>query len=592
MVSRRRKVGIAVAFHGGGIPGVRKYLRRKYRFAFPSYWITAARTHPIRAFSLLTFIVWWKELGNGIHAAAATIPTVILGVSAWYFYRYKQTGLTVREAARQLRLQKRVQERWVKVCKAANISVPSKDGGVTVPPLKKIQAENGDVIARAYPGQYAIATKDVIKNLERIANTVGCHEVNLFSPNPGEVRLRFCFSDPFAKVVEPADIKPMRKGAVPYGISDGGETIGLSVVKKTGEVDFTPVLIGGATGAGKSSAVWAILAGFIVQGIPVRLWVIDPAGGVEMAALGEVYSDRLGTDLFRVQRYISDPDNAPAMLKEFKGEMDKRLESMRVKRVREHTPTVDEPMHILICDELLQMGDTLLKGGVHSPFGKVMSAGRKAGFSTICLTQMGHASVVGNLRELFKRRICFATETREQTETIIGSGGKADLAPAHNISEKTPGVGYAFADGTRGLVKFRAAYFNDGHAQQIAMGEVPTGMGHLVDAPEPEDVPRAVYWHYSYPDPETGGRKCWYIGSANDPGERFKQHEKDRKSRRWWNKTDHSARRIEWYPTQAEGFAAEWAAIERDQPLYNDKGNRDNPARLTDEPAVDEGAVA
>jgi hypothetical protein len=47
MVSRRRKVGIAVAFHGGGIPGVRKYLRRKYRFAFPTYWITAARTHPI-----------------------------------------------------------------------------------------------------------------------------------------------------------------------------------------------------------------------------------------------------------------------------------------------------------------------------------------------------------------------------------------------------------------------------------------------------------------------------------------------------------------------------------------------------------------
>jgi hypothetical protein len=74
MVSRRRKIGIAVAFHGGGIPGVRKYLRRKYRFAFPTYWITAARTHPIRAFSLLTFIVWWKELGNGIHAAEATAP--------------------------------------------------------------------------------------------------------------------------------------------------------------------------------------------------------------------------------------------------------------------------------------------------------------------------------------------------------------------------------------------------------------------------------------------------------------------------------------------------------------------------------------
>jgi hypothetical protein len=592
MVSRRRKIGIAVAFHGGGIPGVRKYLRRKYRFAFPTYWITAARTHPIRAFTFLTFIVWWKELGNGIHAAEATAPSVILGVSAWYFYRYKQTGLTVREAARQLRLQKRVQERWVKACKAGGISVSTGPTGVTIPPLKKLASHEGDVTARVHTGQYAIPSTDVVKNLVRIAETVGCHEVTLNTVASGVLDLRFCFADPLSKIVKPSDLKPLRNGSAPYGLSNRGEIMGLPVLNKDGETIFTPLLVGGVSGSGKSSGgVWAPLGGFIVADIPVRVRVIDPAGGVELSALGDAFDQGLRSDLFAVHAYENNAAEAGDLIADMKAAMNDRLADMKAKGVRLHKPTPDEPLDILLVDELLLLGD-LLKKGVHSDLGQIMTVGRKAGFSVIACTQIGEKVQLGAIRELFPRRVCYRTNTREQTETILGSGGKADMAPAHRISDRTPGVGYSYDDTTGQMVKFRAAYFTDVQAQQIAQGEVPSGMEHFISAPPAEDVPRAVYWHYSYPDPETGGRKCWYIGSANDPGDRFKQHEKDRKSRRWWGKTDHSARRIEWYPTQAEGFAAEWAAIERDQPLYNDKGNRDNPARLTDEPAADEDVNA
>ena len=75
------------------------------------------------------------------------------------------------------------------------------------------------------------------------------------------------------------------------------------------------------------------------------------------------------------------------------------------------------------------------------------------------------------------------------------------------------------------------------------------------------DVPRAVYRYrrFDRDRPE-------YIGSTNDLDDRHGEHVRDRRSfaldplvLRW----------VEWYPTQAEGFAAEKEAIEREQPALN-----------------------
>jgi hypothetical protein len=44
----------------------------------------------------------------------------------------------------------------------------------------------------------------------------------------------------------------------------------------------TSLLVGGASESGKSNLVWYILSALNELQVPYRLWVIDPAGGVEL----------------------------------------------------------------------------------------------------------------------------------------------------------------------------------------------------------------------------------------------------------------------------------------------------------------------
>jgi predicted GIY-YIG superfamily endonuclease len=316
------------------------------------------------------------------------------------------------------------------------------------------------------------------------------------------------------------------------------------------------------------------LAGLIVAQIPVRLRVIDPAGGVELAALGEAYERGLGTDLFRVHRYTDSAAGAEAIIKEMRGAMDGRLRSMKAKGVRLHKPTIEEPLDLLLTDELLLLGK-LLKEGVHGDMGQVKTVGRKAGFSEIACTQIGEKVQLGPMRELYPRRKCFRTNTREQTETILGSGGRADQAPAHRISDSTPGVGYSYDDTTGRMLKYRAAYFTDAQCQQIAQGEIPAGMEHFLAPPEPEGD-HALY-RLNTRAARDGSRKRLYVGISNEPARRFEEHRRDK---RWAKDVDwaDATLGLKWYPSRAEALAAEAEAIRDELPVHNKVHNQDNPA--------------
>jgi predicted GIY-YIG superfamily endonuclease len=257
-----------------------------------------------------------------------------------------------------------------------------------------------------------------------------------------------------------------------------------------------------------------------------------------------------------------------------RGAMDKRLKEMKAQGVRLHKPTPEQPMDILIIDELLLLGK-LLKEGVHSDLGQIMTVGRKAGFSVIACTQIGEKVQLGALRELFPRRICFRTNTREQTETILGSGGRADMAAAHRISDRTPGVGYCYDDSTGQMVKFRSAYFTDAQTQQIAQGELPAGMEHFLAPPEPEGD-HAVY-RLNTRAARDGSRKRLYVGISNEPARRFEEHRRDK---RWAKDVDwaDATLGLKWYPSRAEALAAEAEAIRDELPVHNKVHNQDNPA--------------
>jgi DNA segregation ATPase FtsK/SpoIIIE, S-DNA-T family len=118
---------------------------------------------------------------------------------------------------------------------------------------------------------------------DRLAQTFGALDCRVRScRNPQRVQLWLLARDPLTAVVPPFDPGPVSVEAlirgVPVAVAEDGTVWLLKLVGNH-------LLIFGATGAGKSSVIWAIifaLAPFIRAGL-VKVWAIDPKGGMELA---------------------------------------------------------------------------------------------------------------------------------------------------------------------------------------------------------------------------------------------------------------------------------------------------------------------
>jgi hypothetical protein len=321
---RRKKTLLAAVLAGGGTAYVASHYRRKT--AKTRSWFRAAAEWRTQAFVFIGFCYLWGKTGSLIAAALLTALLAGGGVSAWYWWRHKKTGITYRDAAKQMRQRKSLEQKWNHAILEGTSFV--KAGG-TVPPLKNIAFDAGDITARVYTGSYAIATDKFAPHLPLIAEVVGCRDIRYTSPAPGVMDLRFCFSDPLGKVVEPCHLRPTRPGVAPFGLTDRGDVMGIPVLNKDGEAVFVPILVGGVSGSGKSSGgIWAPLDGFIAATIPSRFRVVDPAGGVELGALGDAFEKGLRSDLFSVHDYTNTSPGAAEVITRMRGAMDKRLKDL------------------------------------------------------------------------------------------------------------------------------------------------------------------------------------------------------------------------------------------------------------------------
>ena len=216
---------------------------------------------------------------------------------------------------------------------------------------------------------------------------------------------------------------------------------------------------------------------------------------------------------------------------------------------------------------------------------KLMAQGRKGAYSMIALTQLGEKTNIGDLRELFVRRIVLGTKTRQMTQAVLGDQGDVD-APAHRIPEDQPGV-YYYVSG-RQVTKARFARYDDAAIELIAQGLLPAGMDRFTAA-EPD--PWQVYWLFRW-DPEAYGKVLAYIGKTNDVKRRLAEHAReaaqDPVKGVWWQQVQLFRQmpegadawlRVTHHDSEAEALAAEQVAIDRDCPEQNDLHNHDNPLR-------------
>jgi S-DNA-T family DNA segregation ATPase FtsK/SpoIIIE len=224
----------------------------------------------------------------------------------------------------------------------------------------------------------------------------------------------------------------------------------------------THVLVAGATRAGKGSVVWSLiraLAGGVTSGL-VRLWVVDPKGGMELA-MGEPMFARYEYDDFAAMADLF--DQAVTVMR-------RRQAELRGK-VRVHTPTVDEPLIVIVIDELstltAYLPDTDIRSRIAQSLGLLLSQGAGLGVLVIAATQDPRKETIG-LRDLFPTRIALRLTEPNHVDLVLGDGARDRGALADQIPASVPGVGFVRIEGHPEPARLRFSYIDDPVICQMA----------------------------------------------------------------------------------------------------------------------------
>lgn len=454
-------------------------------------------------------------------------------------------GLNLKDLRETWKRYKLLERIWPEV--AMNAGLTGKRDRERIPGLTGLRRTETGMQGTVQCGAVGIPADKVAKSADVLAASVpGCRSVTVVPGiTPGYAKLNFQWTDPLAKRI-PLEALPLPPyDRISFGVTETGDAATIAKYKSA--------LVVGQSGSGKSGTLWALLASAIADGVPFRLRVVDPAGGVELHALK-------GSPL--VLQYADRPEAAAKLIENARDDMNKRLESMSGS-TRMHKPTNDEPWEIIVIDELLLMED-LLKKGVHSPLGQILAIGRKTAFTIWALTQIPQIDTIGRVRNLFVQKLVLKTDNMAMTDAVLGPGSEGNGARASTIPESQPGIGYAAIEGIPGYPRFRSVWVSDAAIRKIVQGKLPVGVrvrGYSsVGADDLENAHHVLYgWYNSEGD-------LLYVGISNDGQRRAGEHLADKEWSREPGVTMHVM--AEFY-SRSEALAAEEAAIKDLKPRYN-----------------------
>ncbi|MGY2029452.1 FtsK/SpoIIIE domain-containing protein [Nocardia gipuzkoensis] len=315
---------------------------------------------------------------------------------------------------------------------------------------------------------------------DALAHYFGVPQVTVTSPDPAFVRLDLRVYDTLADtVVVPGSAGVVDLEAVPVGVTEDFDTWRVRVL-------YGHILIAGATGSGKGSVLWSIIAalGPAIKAGLVDLYLADPKGGAEFGK-GE---DRLFV------RFATDNGTILAMLDEAVELMRERLARMRAAGLRKIVPSTDEPLILIIIDEAASLSSYATRDEQQEfrrLTGLLLSQGRAAAVSVIAALQDPSKETMPN-RQLFPVRIGLRLDEPTQSAMVHGQGARDRGARCAEISDQTPGVGYVGEDGTTEFVRVRAYFVSDGDIDNIvdAYSPVPEITGPVEDYSgfDPDDL--------------------------------------------------------------------------------------------------------
>jgi S-DNA-T family DNA segregation ATPase FtsK/SpoIIIE len=238
----------------------------------------------------------------------------------------------------------------------------------------------------------------------------------------------------------------VRLAQVPVGVSEHGNQWVLPVAGHH-------ILVGGATGAGKGSVLWSLIAG-LAPGIKAGLIAVrclDPKGGMEFGA---------GAALF--DRFAYDSDSILEVLRDTTATMLARAQRLRG-ATRCHRPSRAEPHIVLLVDELATLtayAERKQRAEVEQLLGLWLAQGRAVGVSVVAAVQDPSKDVVA-LRQLFPARVGLRMTEATQTTMILSTAVHQAGARCEEIPDATPGVGYVLTEGNTTIQRVRAFHVSD-----------------------------------------------------------------------------------------------------------------------------------
>jgi S-DNA-T family DNA segregation ATPase FtsK/SpoIIIE len=353
--------------------------------------------------------------------------------------------------------------RWTAICTLHGLTA-KLDEQTLVPALCSVTigATSDVVVVRILTGQ---SVADWQNKSEALAEALRARRVTIRSIKPGAISITAHHGDALATPIwlrRPATDTTVDLSSVRLGVTEAGMWWRLPVLGQH-------ILVAGATGSGKGSVLWSIIAGLApaVRTGQVRLCVIDPKGGMELGA---------GAPLFRV--FCHDATGTTVeLLRALVRLMHERANRLRG-RTRLHAPTPTEPLFVIVIDEIAALTgyvtDRKARTEIEQLLGLLLSEGRAVGISVVAAIQDPSKDTLP-VRQLFTVRIGLRLTEATQTAMVLGPGARDAGAECDLIPDATPGVGYVMIDGTAEPQRVRAFHVTDGDITTLTRTFTPPG---------------------------------------------------------------------------------------------------------------------
>ncbi len=418
----------------------------------------------------------------GPQATAATVAGLAAAGAAWWrahpatFDRHAAPRLRA-AGARWGRYGGR---RWRTACDAVGLVFENRrTHEVVYPRVLRVDCPTPSidlVMVKLAPGQSARIWQDC---QDELAVMLGAETVSITRVKPKVLALTVLRGNPFDAVV-PAVMIP-----------DTVEDVDLRAVE-LGDTEYgqpwcepfhgTHVLVHGATGSGKSGLIWNPLRAMgpmIREGL-VRVWMIDPKGGMETACARPLF--------YRWADHVEDDDDdddddgrggssgyrgesALTLVRDFRDSMRRAQSTLTSQGLRKAPVTRDHPLDLLMIDEFMMLSAFSSRTAgreLMGWLGEILTQGRASNHMVAAYTQEPTKDILP-VRDLFPRRVCLATTSAAYVDMVLGEDARQRGALADEIplDDEHAGIGFRVAERSRIPMRVRAGHVSDADVAEL-----------------------------------------------------------------------------------------------------------------------------